>query len=145
RAGLSDPGFELTESNAHDIRQLCHRLDGIPLALELAAAHVGVLSLDELLRGLESRFSALWPRAARPRQRTLTATIGWSYALLNEAERRLLRRRSVFRGGFSLEAAEAVCGDADGAGVFEPLARLADKSLVMPLLPRRERYRCLDI
>jgi predicted ATPase/DNA-binding CsgD family transcriptional regulator len=144
RAGLSDPGFELTDSNAPAIRLLCDRLDGIPLALELAAAHVGLLSLDELLRGLERRFGVLWPRTAPARQRTLTATIGWSYDLLDAAERRLLRRLSVFRGGFRLEAAERVCGNGEG-GVFEGLARLADKSLVMPVPPNRERYRCLDI
>jgi non-specific serine/threonine protein kinase len=144
RAGLSDPGFELTGANASAIRQLCERLDGIPLALELAAAHVGLLSLDELLRGLERRFGVLWPRTAPARQRTLAATISWSYDLLDAAERRLLRRLSVFRGGFSLEAAEGVCGSG-GGGVFEGLARLADKSLVMPVPPNRERYRCLDI
>lgn len=144
RASLSDPGFELTDANAPSIRQLCQRLDGIPLALELAAAHVGLLALDELLGGLERRFSVLWPRAAPPRQRTLAATIAWSYDLLDEAERRLLRRLSVFRGGFSMEAAEEVCGGG-GPTVFELLTRLADKSLVTALLPQRERYRCLDI
>jgi predicted ATPase/DNA-binding CsgD family transcriptional regulator len=143
RASLSDPAFELTTANAEAIRQLCERLDAIPLALELAAAHVGLLSIDELLRGLERRFGVLWPRTAPARQRTLTAAISWSYDLLDESERQLLRRLSVFRGGFSLEAAERVCGD--GGDVFEGLARLADKSLVLPVLPLRERYRCLDI
>jgi predicted ATPase/DNA-binding CsgD family transcriptional regulator len=145
RAALSDPGFELTAANAAAIRQLCERLDGIPLALELAAAHVGVLSLDELLRGLERRFGVLRSRTAPARQRTLSATISWSYDLLDEAERRLLRRLSLFRGGFSLDAADRVCDDGEEAGVFDRLARLADKSLVLPVLPRRERYRCLDI
>jgi non-specific serine/threonine protein kinase len=142
RASLSDPAFELTADAGPLVAQLCRRLDCLPLALELAAAHAGVLSLDELLRGLEHRFSALWPRAAAPRQRTLSATIAWSYDLLDPGERRLLNRLAVFRGGFTLDAAEAVCGD---PGVFEPLARLVDKSLVLPVLPRRERYRCLDI
>jgi len=145
RASLGDPGFELSDANAAAIRELCERLDGIPLALELAAAHVGLLSLDELRRGLEGRFAVLWPRTAPARQRTLTATIGWSYDLLDEPERRLLRRLSVFRGGFSLEAAERVCGGREEGGVFAGLARLADKSLVQPVPPRRERYRCLDI
>ncbi len=151
RASLSDPGFGMGDGNAQVIGQLCERLDGIPLALELAAAHVGLMSLGELLRGLEDRFSVLRPRAAPPRQRTLGATIGWSYDLLDEEERRLLRRLSVFRGGFTLEAAETVCAGAEGAGgaagrsTFELLARLVDKSLVAPVLPRRERYRCLDI
>ena len=142
RATLSSPDFELTGDNAPSLRLLCERLDGIPLALELAAAHVGLLSFDELLRGLERRFSVLWPRTSPARQRTLTAAISWSYDLLDEPERAALRRLSVFRGGFSLEAAEAVCGQPDVYGV---LARLADKSLVMPVPPRRERYRCLDI
>ena len=144
RAGLSDPEFALTEETAEAVTLLCQRLDGLPLALELAAAHVGLLALDELVRGLERRFSVLWPRAAAPRQRTLSAAIGWSYDLLDDAERRLLRRLAVFRGGFTLEAAEAVCGD-HGGDVFELLARLVDKSLVLPVLPRRERYRCLDV
>ncbi len=151
RASLSDPGFGIGDSNAQVIGQLCERLDGIPLALELAAAHVGLMSLGELFRGLEDRFSVLRPRAAPARQRTLGATIGWSYDLLDQEERRLLRRLSVFRGGFTLEAAETVCTGADRAGAaagrstFELLARLVDKSLVAPVLPRRERYRCLDI
>jgi len=145
RAGLSDPEFQLTDASAPAVRQLCERLDGIALALELAAAHVGLLSLDELLRGLERRFSALWPRATPARQRTLTATIAWSYELLDESERRLLRRLAVFRGGFGLEAAERVCGEGGGDAVFETLARLVDKSLVMPVPPLRERYRCLEI
>jgi predicted ATPase/DNA-binding CsgD family transcriptional regulator len=145
RASLTDPGFELTDDNAAPIRQLCERLDGIPLALELAAAHVGLLSLDELLRGLERRFGVLWPRTAPVRQRTLTATIAWSYDLLDDAERRLLRGLSAFRGEFSLEAADRVCATGGEDGVFEVLARLADKSLVLPVPPRRERYRCLDI
>jgi predicted ATPase/DNA-binding CsgD family transcriptional regulator len=147
RAELSDPAFALTDDTAAAVTQLCQRLDGLPLALELAAGHVGLLALDELVRGLERRFSVLWPRAAAPRQRTLSAAIGWSYDLLDGAERRLLRRLAVFRGGFTLEAAEMVCRDPGdgGPGVFELLARLVDKSLVLPVLPRRERYRCLEI
>src|SRR5207249_3401572 len=110
RAELSDPAFALTDTNAAAVTQLCQRLDGLPLALELAAAHVGLMSLEELLGGLERRFSVVWPRAAAPRQRTVTATIDWSHDLLDEDERRLFRRLAVFRGGFTVEAAEAVCG-----------------------------------
>ncbi|HXM54406.1 MAG TPA: LuxR C-terminal-related transcriptional regulator, partial [Candidatus Dormibacteraeota bacterium] len=145
RAQLSDPTFELTDANTAAVTRMCERLDALPLALELAAAHVGVLPLEELVRGLERRFSALWPRAVSARQRTLSATIAWSYDRLAAAERRLLRRLAVFRGGFTLEAAEAVCGEGPADAVFAPLARLVDKSLVLPVLPRRERYRCLDI
>jgi non-specific serine/threonine protein kinase len=146
RAALSDPGFRVTGENADTVTQLCRHLDGLPLALELAAAHVRLQSIDELTRGLERRFSAVSPRSVAPRQRTLSATIGWSYELLQPVESRLLRRLSVFRGGFTLAAAETVCGDdGDEDAAFQLLARLADKSLVSVVPPHRERYRCLEI
>ena len=146
RAALSDPGFELDEANAPDVARLCNQLDGLPLALELAAAHVGLMSFAELRRRLEDRLTAVRPRAAPFRQQTLSDTIGWSYDLLTEPHRRLLRRLSVFGGGFTLEAVEAVCADTvAGATTFELLVQLVDKSLVLPVRPRRERYRCLDI
>lgn len=146
RAALSDPGFSLDEANAGDVARLCHQLDGLPLALELAAAHVGLMSFGELLRRLEDRLTAVRPRTAPFRQQTLSDTIGWSYDLLTEPHRRLLRRLSVFRGGFTLEAVEAVGADPEaGAATFELLVQLVDKSLVLPVRPLRHRYRCLDI
>src|SRR5581483_1882822 len=100
----------LTAQNAQAVAQLCHRLDGIPLALELAAARVRLLSLDQLLQRLEGNLHLLRSRSrtALPRQQTLQATIEWSYALLTEQERLLFGRLAVFVGGFTLEAAEAV-------------------------------------
>jgi predicted ATPase len=120
------------------IREICRRLDNLPLAIELAAARVAVLSPQQLLKRLERRLPLLTggPRDAPERQRTLRATIAWSYRLLDGGERRLFRRLSVFAGGFALEAAEDVC-EAD----LETLAALVDKSLVQ----RAEgRYSLLD-
>ena len=147
RMRQSVPEFELDADNVRDVVQLCHRLDGIPLALELAAARADLMSFDELVRHLEGRLSLITVRGAPGRHQTLGSTIGWSYDLLSEAEQRLMRRLAVFAGGFTVEAAEAVCGDAagvDGQPVFDLLASLANKSLVMPVPPRRERYRFLE-
>src|SRR5579884_1453224 len=117
RAALSYPGFALTEQNAPAVAQVCVRLDGIPLAIELAAARIKVLSADQIAARLDDRFRLLTggSRTALPRQQTLRALIDWSYDLLSEAERTLLRRLSVFLGGWTLEAAEAVCADASHA------------------------------
>ena len=95
--------------------QVCQRLDGIPLAIELAAARVKALPVEQIAARLDDRFRLLTggSRTALPRQQTLRALIDWSYDLLSEAERALLRRLSVFAGGWTLEAAEAVCGDLD--------------------------------
>jgi predicted ATPase/DNA-binding SARP family transcriptional activator len=114
RAIASAPGFTLTERNAPAVVQVCRRLDGIPLAIELAAARLKALSADELAARLDDRFRLLneGSRTALPRQQTLRATIDWSYELLSEPERALLRRLSVFAGGWTLEAAVAVCGEA---------------------------------
>jgi predicted ATPase/Tfp pilus assembly protein PilF len=103
--------FELTPQNASAVAQVCHRLDGIPLALELAAARVRLLTIEQIDTRLDDRFRLLTggSRAALPRQQTLRATIDWSHELLDEPERALLRRLAVFAGGWSLEAAEAVC------------------------------------
>ena len=111
RARFHRPGFELTPDNAAAVAQICERLDGIPLAIELAAARVRVLSLSELAAKLGDRFRLLTggSRTALPRHQTLRAAIDWSYGLLSEPERAVLRSASVFAGGFSLEAAEAVC------------------------------------
>jgi predicted ATPase/DNA-binding CsgD family transcriptional regulator len=113
RARLVLPGFALTEANAFSLAQVCHRLDGIPLALELAAARLQVLSIDQIAARLDDRFRLLTggSRRAMPRHQTLHALIDWSYELLTEAEQILFRRLSVFVGGWTLQACEAVCAD----------------------------------
>jgi non-specific serine/threonine protein kinase len=147
RAVRSD--FALTPATAVAAAALCVRLDGIPLALELAAARLRALPLDELVRRLDDRFRLLTggDRTALPRQQTLAAAIDWSYQLLDRDERLLLRRLAVFAGGWTLDAAEAVCaGDGlDTWHILDLLARLVDKSLVLPE-ERGEgaRYRLLE-
>src|SRR5205085_97177 len=122
---------------APSVAQVCQRLDGIPLAIELAAARVNVLHVDQIAARLNDRFRLLTggSRTALPRQRTLRAAIDWSYDLLSEAERKLLRRISVFAGVFTLESAEAVCtdgpdGDIPERDTLDLLSRLVEKSLV---------------
>jgi predicted ATPase/DNA-binding SARP family transcriptional activator len=134
RAGNAKSGFVLDERNASTVAQICRRLDGIPLAIELAAARIKVLSVDEIAARLDDRFSLLTAgsRTAVPRHQTLRATIDWSYDLLTEPERRLLRRLSVFAGGFTLEAVEAVCSQGmKQSDILDLLGRLVDKSLVI--------------
>jgi non-specific serine/threonine protein kinase len=134
RARAAQPHVALTEQNAATVAQVCRRLDGIPLALELAAARVKGLSLEDLAARLDQRFRLLTggSRTALPRQQTLRATVDWSYWLLHPAERLLFDRLSVFAGGFSLQAAEAVCagGEIVPEAVLDLLLRLVDKSLV---------------
>jgi predicted ATPase/transcriptional regulator with XRE-family HTH domain len=134
RAQSRRPDFTLGVPNARAVAEVCARLDGMPLAIELAAARVSVLPVEGIAARLDDRFQVLTggPRTALPRHQTLRATLDWSYALLTEAERALLRRLCVFTGGWSLEAAVAVCGmpgDLPGA-VLEGLSFLVDKSLV---------------
>ncbi len=148
RARLGDPGFALTSENARAVAQICHRLDGIPLAIELAAGRVKLLSVEQIAARLQDRFKLLTggSRTATPRHQTLRAAIDWSYELLSEAERALLRRLSVFAGGWSLEAAEAVCsGDQiEESAVLELQSHLVDKSLVVvEKTPGETRYRLL--
>jgi predicted ATPase/class 3 adenylate cyclase len=135
RAAAVKPGFALTPQNASLIAEICWRLDGIPLAIELAAARVKVLPLDQILKRLDDRFRLLsgGSRTALPRQQTLSALIDWSYDLLTEPERILLRRLSVFVAGRTLEMAEDVCaGDGlDRNDIFDLLASLVEKSLLM--------------
>lgn len=135
RAGAVKINFALTEQNAKSVAQICQRLDGIPLAIELAAARTKVLSVDEIAERLDDRFSLLTAgsRTAIPRHQTLRATIDWSYDLLTEPERILFRRLAVFAGGFTLDAAEAVCsqGELNQKDVLDVLGRLVDKSLVI--------------
>src|SRR5262249_26056267 len=111
RAQAVQPGFSLTPKNASAVLQVCQRLDGIPLAIELAAARLRVLTAQQIAARLDDRFRLLTTgsRTALPRHQTLRATLDWSYDLLSEPERRLLRRLSVFAGGWTLEAAEEVC------------------------------------
>ena len=141
--------FALTSANAPIIARLCQRLDGIPLALELAAARMKLLSLDQISARLDDRFQLLTggSRTAVPRQQTLRATIDWSYDLLSDDERRLLRRLAVFTGGCSLEAAEQVCGgdESRGGDTLELLSHLIDKSLVaVDDEDEERRYRLLE-
>jgi predicted ATPase/class 3 adenylate cyclase len=147
RAELAAPSFAITEQNAAAVAQVCQQLDGLPLALELAAARVKVLSMEQLAARLSDRFRLLTggSRSALPRQQTLRALVDWSYDLLTEPEQVLFRRLAVFAGGCTLEAAEAVCaGDGVQPGeVLEHLARLVDKSLVIaePSPGSQVRYR----
>jgi predicted ATPase len=133
RAAAVDPGFRLTEANAAAVAELCHRLDGLPLAIELAASRVKVLSPQGILERLEHRLQLLTggPVDVPARQRTLREAIGWSHDLLDETERTLFRRLSVFSGGWTIEAAEAVVTEAEpGLDTLEVLGSLVDKSLV---------------
>jgi predicted ATPase/class 3 adenylate cyclase len=144
--------FALTEQNAGAIAEICRRLDGIPLAIELAAARARVLSVEQIAARLGDQFRLLTggSRTAMPRQQTLRAAIDWSYNLLSPEECTLLRRLSVFTGGWSLEAAEGVCaGDGiEEFDVLDLLTRLSDKSLVVveqaPLGGGEVRYRMVE-
>jgi predicted ATPase/class 3 adenylate cyclase len=135
RARLHKPGFSLTERDAPAIADLCARLDGIPLALELAAARMRTLSIGEINARLNDRFKLLTggSRVALERQQTLRALVSWSYDLLQEREQTLLDRLSVFSGGFDLRAAEVVCGAEPllPEDVIDLLSSLVEKSLVM--------------
>lgn len=149
RAALGQPGFLLTASNAAPVAQICHRLDGIPLAIEFAAARVKVLSVDQIAARLDDRFRLLTAgtRKTLPRHQTLRATMDWSYDLLSEQEQTVLRRLSVFAGGWTLEAAEAVCsGDGvEPSNILDLLTQLVDKSLVVAETRDGEaRYRLLE-
>lgn len=134
RAAAVWPDFALTSENAPAVQEICARLDGLPLAIELAAARTKVLSPIAILDRLQSRLQLLTGGALDlpERQQTLRKTIDWSHGLLNEAERKLFRRFSVFVGGCTLEAAEAVCNTSRDLGfdLFEGLSSLVDKNLV---------------
>jgi len=173
RARASRPHFSLTGVHAPAVARICRRLDGIPLALELAAARVTALSIDQIANRLDDRFHLLTggSRTALPRQHTLRATVDWSYDLLSEAERALLRRLAIFAGGWSLEAAEVVCSELEArgskfdegrptsnvqrptsnlelpAGVLDLLQHLVDRSLVLaePHGDGTNRYRMLEM
>jgi predicted ATPase len=166
RAVAAQPSFQLTVKNAETVGKICYRLDGIPLAIELAAARVRALSVEQVLDRLDDRFSllTLGSRTAMPRHQTIRATIDWSFDLLSEEEQRLFTRLSVFAGGWTLEAAEVVCSDGtstesgDGRGkdlprnrtlrrsqILDLLTQLVNKSLVvMNSNERSVRYRLLE-
>lgn len=163
RAAAAAPGFVLGPENSEAVALVCRRLDGIPLALELAATRVRALGVHALADRLHDRFRLLGQvrRDAPARQRTLRAMIDWSWELLSPAERTVLRRLSVFAGGFTLEAAESVCAGRDayegkGAGgedvraedVLDVVTRLVDRSLLVPAYATDEedgtRYRMLE-
>jgi predicted ATPase/class 3 adenylate cyclase len=146
RATTVQPHFAVTPQNAASIAQICQRLDGIPLALELAAARVKVFAVEQIADRLNDRFKLLTggSRTALPRQQTLRAAIDWSHDLLPQEERALLRRLSVFIGGWSFEAAESICGDAN-LDSLEALSHLVDKSLVVvDQQSEAARYRLLE-
>ncbi len=149
RAAISSPQYVLTDAHAPLVAQISRRLDGIPLAIELAAARVKVLTVDQIARRLDDRFRLLasGSRTGLTHHQTLRATVDWSYDLLTEDERLMFRRLSVFAGGFALEAAEAVCaGDGLAADdVLDLLARLVDKSLaIAEAMDGDIRYRMLE-
>jgi predicted ATPase/class 3 adenylate cyclase/DNA-binding CsgD family transcriptional regulator len=149
RARHARPDFTLTDSNAAVVGEICARLDGVPLAIELAAARVRALSLTEILDSLHDRFRLLTggARTAVRRQQTLRASVDWSHALLTEPERVLFRRLAVFLGGFDLAAAQAVAGagDVQRYQVLDQLTLLVDKSLVVADdSGERTRYRLLE-
>jgi predicted ATPase/DNA-binding CsgD family transcriptional regulator len=149
RAGAVVPGFAVGTGNAAAVAQLCRRLDGIPLAVELAAVRLGSLTLDQLNRGLASELSILGSgnRGAEARQQTLEATIGWSYGLLSEQERLLWARLSVFAGGFEEDAVIQVCCDQRlvPERIVGLLGALVDKSVVKrQLIGTSARYWLLD-
>ena len=144
RARVANPRFSLTDSNASSIAQICARLDGIPLAIELAAARTKLLSVDQIAARLDDRFRLLvgGSRTALPRQQTLRALIDWSYDLLSEEEKALFRTASVFVGGWTLDALEAV---ADDPNALEHLEQLVNKSLVVTEERKNEmRYFMLE-
>ena len=135
RARLVRPAFAITADNAAAVASICSRLDGIPLAIELAAPRLRSMSIEELSQRLDHRFALLTDgsRAALPRHRTLRSMIDWSYDLLSEAEQTMLRRLAIFAGGWTLLRAEAICSGEgiDASEVAELLTSLVDKSLVM--------------
>ncbi len=155
RASLANPNFNVNKENAPAIVQICQRLDGIPLAIELAAPKISILSVEQISNRLGDRFRLLTAgsHAVLERHQTLRATIDWSYNLLSPNEQVLFRRLSVFTGGWTLEAAESVCADEDtttqnalkAEDILELLGQLVNKSLVMTDERSGEiRYRLLE-
>ena len=150
RAAAASAGFTVDETTVGDVVEICRRVDGQPLALELAAARLRSMTLEQLAGRLDDRFRLLTggSRTAMARQRTLRAVVDWSWDLLDDAERRMLGRLAVFPGGATLEAAEAVCagGPVQEADVFDLVSALVDKSLLQIATPAAggARYRMLE-
>ena len=149
RATAVDPSFALGTANVAAVSEICRRLDGIPLAIELAAARVSAMSADDIALRLGDRFRLLagGRRAAVPRQQTLHALIDWSWDLLSEDDRRLLRRLSIFSGGWTAQAAARIVGDGatmDEVELVDGLTRLVDRSLVIVDRGSTTRYRMLE-
>src|SRR5271167_2841477 len=149
RARHARPGFTVSDDNAAAVGEICRRLDGVPLAIELAAARVRALSVSEIVDSLHDRFRLLTggARTAVRRQQTLRASVDWSHALLTQPEQILFRRLAAFMGGFDLDAAQAVAGSGDVQRyqVLDQLTLLVDKSLVVTDDSRgRTRYRLLE-
>jgi predicted ATPase/class 3 adenylate cyclase len=150
RAGAVDPTFVLDAGNVGAVSEICRRLDGIPLAIELAAARISAMSADDIAVRLGDRFRLLagGRRTAVPRQQTLHALIDWSWDLLTDDDRRLLRRLAIFAGGWTVAAASRIVGDDDGrideADLADGLARLVDRSLVIIDRGPTTRYRMLE-
>jgi predicted ATPase/class 3 adenylate cyclase/Tfp pilus assembly protein PilF len=147
RAAAAQPAFQVNNLNAPAVAEICYRLEGIPLAIELAAARVRSLPVEKIAERIGDRFRLLTggDRASLPRHQTLRALVDWSHDLLSEPEQALLRRLSVFAGGWTLEAAEAVCpgGVVDELDVLDLLGNLVEKSLV-GLHPESGRYSMLE-
>ncbi len=148
RAAARDSRFRLTEQNAEAVRGVCQRLDGIPLAIEQAASQSALLSPAQILQRLSDRFKLLkLPRDTADRHQTMRATIDWSYDLLSEDERTLFRRLAVFAGGWTLEAAEAICGEGIGVDrVLDLMRSLVDRSMALAHegAGGEKRYRLLE-
>ncbi len=149
RAREANPRFHITDDNAAAVAAVCRRLDGLPLALELAAARTRVLSVEQISERLDDAFQLLTQggRTSLPRQKTLRGTIDWSYSLLTAREQILLRRLTIFAGSFSLEAVEAICpGEGLAADeVLDATSALVDRSLVVvDLVEGEARYRLLE-
>jgi predicted ATPase/class 3 adenylate cyclase len=146
RAGAVLPAFRLDRANVSAVVEICRRLDGIPLALELASARVAVMSVQEIADRLGDRFRLLTGggRAAVPRQQTLQAAIDWSWGLLTDADRRFLRRLSVFVGGWTLEAAAVVTDSGDAMEALDGVGRLVARSLVFLDRAGPTRYGMLE-
>ena len=148
RARLAVPDFKVIASNRESVTEICERLDRLPLAIELAAARVGTMAEQEILRQLSDRFHLLTggSRTAPERLQAMRAAIDWSYRLLAEDEATLFRRLSVFRGGFTVDSAQAVASDQPTASVLDPLSGLVQKSMVV--VERKSgsggRYRLLE-
>jgi len=150
RGLLVQPHFSVTAANVLPIARLCHRLDGIPLAIELAAARLEMMSVDDILDRMEDRFRILsgGGRTVMPRHQTMRAAVDWGHQLLNEPERKLFRRLSVFPSSFELRPVETICGAPDLAAeqVLGHLSGLVDKSLVVAVVEPagHTRYRMLE-